>query len=505
MDRFDYVIVGGGTAGCVLAARLSEDCGTRVALLEAGPGEGPARMSDPTAAFTLWGSDVDWGYSTEPQPGTYGAAHPYPLGRVLGGSSSINAMLHLRGHPAGYDAWQTLGAHGWNHRSLLPYLRRCERAEGRDPWIRGMTGPMTIEPPYPPSPLAQAWAEAATEAGYTASDDQARARVGAVSWADMNVVEGRRQSAADAYLRPNSGRPNLTVITRAFVTRLLMDGTRCTGAEYVTDAGVRVLRADREVLIAAGAIGSPVLLMRSGVGDEGVLRDAGIPTAHHLPGVGLNLHDHIIAGVVYRLKKPVVGPPGPLPYALCRSAADSDPDIQLILNPGPWGPRWASSAVTGYSIMFALMSPASRGTVRIRSGDPASPPLIDPGFLTDERDTGRMVAALRLAREIGDNAALDPWRDAEVSPGARVSDNCALRDFVRRCATTYFHPVGTCRMGSDDLAVVDSALRVRGMEGLRIADASVMPAIVPANTNATVLAIAERAAAIVLGAEGTHP
>ncbi|MEE6177508.1 GMC family oxidoreductase [Mycobacterium sp. 050134] len=476
MNRFDYVIVGGGTAGCVLAARLSQESGNRVALVEAGPAVGPERMSDPAAAFTLWGSEVDWGYSTAPQPGTCGAVHPYPLGRVLGGSSSINAALHLRGDRTSYDAWQRLGADGWNYDSLLPYLRRCEGATGRDP-----------------GPLAQAWSEAATEAGYTAE------------YAAMNVVDGRRHSAADGYLRPVLNRPNLMLFAGALVTRLVVSGTRCTGIEYRSQGAIHALHADREVLIAAGAIGSPHLLIRSGIGDADELTTAGIPVRHHLPGVGKNLHDHVIGGIVYQFREPLSrnAASGPLPYVVCRSQKDSDPDIQLILNPGAWAPRWGKSAAVAYSIMFALMLPASRGTVRATSGDPTAPPVIDPGLLTDEHDLDRMVRGLRLARRIGAGRPLRQWFRAEITPGAGVSGGEALRDFIRSSASTYFHPVGSCRMGSDTLAVVDNALRVRGIDGLRVADASVMPTIVSANTNATVLAIAERAAEIVGGTSET--
>lgn len=487
MIDVDYVIVGAGTAGCVLAARLSQDPDTRVALVEAGPAEGPARMSDPAASFTLWGSQVDWGYSTTPQAGTCGAIHPYPLGRVLGGSSAINAALHLRASRDSYDAWAGLGAEGWNYESLLPYLDRCQGADGHDRSIRAAAGSMTIEASPPAAPLPRAWSAAAVAAGFTPE------------YAEMNLVGGRRQSAADAYLRPVLGRRNLTVLSGAVVTRLLLTGGRCSGVEYRSDASLQTLRADREVLLAAGAIGSPHLLLRSGIGDADDLAAVGIPAIHHLPGVGRNLHDHVIGGVVYQLDEPLSddAAAGLLPYVLCRSDDTVAPDIQLILNPGPWAPRWSASTAIGYSVMFALMSPTSRGSVRVVSADPAAAPLIDPNFLAEERDVERMVKGLRLARRIGAGEALSRWRRAELRPGATVNDEVALGEFVRRSATTYFHPVGSCRMGNDSLAVVDSALCVRGIEGLRVADASVMPAIVSANTNATVLAIAERAAEIV--------
>jgi choline dehydrogenase len=501
MDRFDYVIVGAGTAGCVLAARLSEDPSAQVALLEAGPSEGPESMGDPTAAFTLWGTNVDWGYSTATQHAAGGAMHPYPLGKVLGGSSSINAMLHLRGSRASYDAWERVGASGWNYEALLPFLQRSESAEGRDPSVRGTDGPMTIAAAPAPGPLLQAWHQAALEAGHRQSEDGNGERPDGVARCDMNVVQGRRQSAADAYLRPVLDRPNLTVISRAPAKRLLLRGTRCYGVEYISDTQTKAIEADNEVLLTAGAIGSPHLLMLSGIGNPTDLREAAIPLVLDLPGVGQNLHDHVIGAVVYQSKRPPQegAPFEHLPYVRARSSEESDLDIQLVLNPSPWAAHWSHTDLIGYSIMFALMAPASRGAVRLAASNPAGPPVIDPGFFADERDLDRMVHGLRLAREIGESNALSLWRARELNPGTLISDDDGLRDFVRRSASTYFHPVGTCRMGVDDLAVVDNALRVHGIDGLRIADASVMPTIVTANTNATVLAIAERAAVIVRG------
>lgn len=498
MTNPEYVVVGGGTAGCVLAARLSEDPDTRVLLLEAGPDEGPEHMSDPNSAFGLWGSEVDWSYCTAPQPGTDDAVHRWPLGKVLGGSSAINMMVHLRGHHSSYDAWAALGAEGWNYCSLLPHLRDSETAEGRDPLVRGIDGPMVIPDPDPLGPLELAWHEAALEAGHSTSDDGNGSVAEGISSTEMNIVNSRRQSAADAYLRPALHRSNLTVVTSAQVRRLLLDGKRCVGVEYTKAGCMHIVHAEREVMLCAGTIGSPHLLMLSGIGNGVDLRKAGIGVRAHVPGVGQNLHDHLMNWVNYAPARPMQegGPYGNRPHLLCRSSRDADPDLQLILAPMMLGPRWSSVDPEGFAIVFALLSPFSRGSVQLNLADVRSAPVIDPAYLSDERDMDRMVAGLREARRIGAAPALSAWRGAELTPGPGIEDVEDLRRYIRSTAGTYFHPVGTCRIGVDDLAVVDPQLRVHGVERLRIADASVMPSVISANTNATVLAIAERAASI---------
>ena len=500
MESFDYIVVGGGTAGCVLAARLSQDPSMRVLLLEAGAAEPSAGMSDPVAWPRLWRTSVDWDYETVPQSATDQAVHRWPRGKVLGGSSGINGMMHIRGDRSSYDAWETAGATGWNYNALLPYFKRSERAVGRDPAYRGLDGPMVISPASTTNPLWEACFEAAVRAGHPRNEDSNGANAEGTSWNDANVVDAARQSAADAYLTPIAGRSNVTIVAHAQVQRLIIEETVCRGVEYTIGADVRTSFADREVVLSAGVIGTPQLLMLSGVGPGEQLRNLGIDVVAGLPGVGANLHDHLMSEVVYTATRPVRSAAyARKPHVLMRSEASARPDLQVLFVDSPMHPRWQRGAEDGYSIIVALMTPASRGTVRLASADPRDAPLIDPSYLADERDAERLVIGLRLAREIGATSALASWRDAELFPGPESETDAALRAYLRRSVSTYFHPVGTCKIGHDSMSVVDPELRVWGIPNLRIADASVMPSIPSGNTNAPVLAIAERAASLLTG------
>ena len=499
--EYDFVIVGGGTAGSVIASRLSEDPDVRVLLLEAGPADGPAAMSVPTAWPALLGSEVDWGYTTVPQPGLGGRAIPYGRGKVLGGSSSINAMAHVRGHRSAIDAWEAAGAKGWGYDDLLPYYRRSEHTEGRDGHYRGTGGPMRPQLPARMHPASPAFIEAVQELGYPVSADLNGADAEGVARYELTVTGGVRQSAADAYLRPVLDRPNLTVRTTAVARKLVLSGSRCTGVHY-TIGGQLQTAAAGEVVLCAGAIGSPQLLMLSGIGPAAALRGHGIPVTTELPGVGENLSDNPLAPVVYAAAQPMpasVNNHGDALAALRTDPALPAPDVHILFNDVPLTPPGMQGPPNGYTIEFALLSPYSRGSVRLASHNPDIAPLIDPGFLTDPRDIDGMLAGLRLARQIGQAPALATWRQNEALPGAAVTTTAQQRDFLRRSVGAYWHPVGTCRIGTDPAAVTDPQLRVHGLDGLRVADASVMPSIPAGNTNATVLAIAERAADLITG------
>ena len=500
MNRFDYAVVGAGSAGCVIAARLSEDPQTRVLLLEAGPAEGPESMAIPSAWPSLMGSEVDWGYATVPQLAADGRARQYTQGRVLGGSSSINGMTFLRGHRSGYDEWAASGAVGWAYQDLLPFFKHSETAAGSDRAYRGGQGPMRVAPARPANPLSYAFLDAAVGAGYERSDDLNGRNQEGVCWTDLNIVGGSRQSAADAYLRPVLERANLAVVTNALVHRLLVADGRCAGVEYSAGGEVRQVRPDGETILTAGSIGSARLLMLSGIGPAEHLRAVGIDAVADLPGVGANLQDHPLAGVVYAAAQPV--PPARNNHgevcAAIRTAHDlAAPDIQEFLIDVPFHPPWMPGPADGYTIAFTTLHPHSRGSVCLADADPASAPLIDPNFFGDDRDMSGMLNALRVAREIGMSPEFDNWRAEEALPGPDVQEAAELRDYLRRDVETYHHPVGTCRIGSDPAAVVDPQLRVRGVEGLRVADASVMPALPGANTQAAVLSIAERAATLI--------
>jgi choline dehydrogenase len=492
---YDFIVVGAGTAGCVLAARLSEDDRAAVLLLEAGGSERTPAMTVPNAWPENLGTDADWAQATTPQADA--GPISYPRGRALGGGSAINAMAHVRGHRAVYDGWAPNGAPGWGYRDLLPYFRRGERASGRDPALRGTEGPVAVGPAAAGRhPVAQAFAAALEAGGCLATDDLNGARQEGVAWVDLAIADGERVSSADAYLRPVLGRPNLTVHTDCLVTGLDVRGDRCAGVSYVRD-GIPARAAATEVVLAAGAIGSPQLLLLSGIGPAGALRALGIEAVADIAGVGQNLQDHPAVMMTYRA-------PAPLPasrynhgevYAAVRTElAAAYPDVHLFPILLPMAAAGFEPPPAGCNLVAAAVAPSSRGSLRLASPAPDAAPLIDPAFLADPRDVDRLETGLRMIRAAAATSDFAATGLTEFWPGHRGD----LRDYIRRAVGSYYHPAGTCRMGTGADAVVDPELKVCGVAGLRVADASIMPVITNAHPNATVLAIAERAAGLLL-------
>jgi choline dehydrogenase len=500
LAEYDYIVVGAGTAGCVIASRLSEDPGASVLVLEAGHRGRTRAMTVPSAWPENLGSAADWADMTTSQADAGRVL--YPRGRALGGSSAVNAMAHVRGHRAVYDQWAAGGAYGWGFADLLPYFRRSENAAERDRQLRGTDGPIRVGPATERHPVARAFAEALAAAGCPVTDDLSGQRQEGVAWIDLAIADGQRVSSADAYLRPALSRPNLAVETDCLVTGLGIHRGRCTGVRYLRSGAPVRAEAAAEVILSAGAIGSPQLLMLSGIGPARPLRSLGIDVVADVTGVGDNLQDHPVVLVS-------CASPGKLPGSrynngeMCAAVrserADAYPDLHLFPILLPLAPAGLEPPAAGYALAAGVVAPDSRGAVRLASAEPGAAPLIDPGFLTDDRDTARLEAGLRLIRAVTGSESFAALRDAEVWPGPLVRADADLRSYIRRSVGSYYHPAGTCRMGSDAGAVVDPALHVRGVTGLRVADASIMPTIPNAHPNATVLAIAERAAELIRG------
>ncbi|KOV74832.1 hypothetical protein ADL00_00575 [Streptomyces sp. AS58] len=507
-EEFDHVVVGAGTAGCVMAARLSQDPGVSVCLLEAGGREQPEAVDVPPAWPTLQRTEADWADVTVPQAAGDGRQVSWPRGRGLGGSSSINAMNFLRGHRSVFDTWATTDAPGWGYDDLLPYFMRSENVSGvpgRDPAVRGTSGPLRVRPALGRHPVAEAFLRSAVASGYPEAEDLTAGLEEGFGWGDLSIAEGIRQDAVRGYLRPATNRPNLHVVTDAVVHKVVVDSNgRCTGVRYTRGDDPFAVRATREVLLCAGAVGSPQILLLSGIGPSKHLREFDIPVVTDLPGVGANLQDHPLSSIVYESRRPV--PPGVNNHGEVQGFIRSDPhlvgpDVQLQLVDVPLSADGLPGPAIGegYTIIFAPMTPRSRGTLRLSGTEPGTAPLIDPCYYVDERDLDVMVGAFRIARELGDAEPMGEWRATEVLPGPAVVDESDVRAYLRSNLRSYSHYVGSCRIGGDGDAVVGTDLRVHGVEGLRVADASVMPSTPSANTNAAVYAIAERAADLVAG------
>lgn len=523
-EIFDYVIVGAGSAGCVLANRLTEDGRYRVLLLEHGGSDRSIFVQMPTAlSIPMNTSRYNWRYHTEPEPGLGGRSLHTPRGKVLGGSSSINGLVYIRGNPHDFDRWQEEGASGWSYAQVLPYFRRAEtRLDGGDAY-RGDSGPLQTRYGLLTNPLHDAWLKAGQQAGYPYTADVNGRQQEGVGRFDMTVGGGRRSSTANAYLRPALQRRNLCVRTHALVTRVLFEGRRASGVEYERGGASHVVRAAREVIVSGGPINSPQLLKLSGVGPADELRSHGIPLVHELAGVGENLHDHLEfylqmacrepvslysalslwsragIGIRWILRKDGLGATNHFETGgFIRSRAGVRyPDIQIHFLPLAMNYDGSSPAKEhGFQAHVGPMRTKSRGWVRLRSREPRAAPSILFNYLSHPDDWTEMRACVRLAREIFAQPAFDRYRGREMQPGADVTTDAAIDAFVRDKTESAYHPCGSCKMGtaSDPAAVVDSQLRVLGVEGLRVVDSSIMPSVTTGNLNAPTIMLAEKAA-----------
>jgi choline dehydrogenase len=505
MSDPDYVIVGAGSAGCVLAARLTEDRRTRALLLEAGGPDKGIGFKAPAAFSKLFKTESDWSFSTEAQAALGGRHLYWPRGKTLGGSSSINAMIYIRGHRADYDAWGP----GWTYDEVLPYFRKSERYHGGGGKFHGENGPLHVEKLRYRSALDEAFVDAAVEVGFTRNDDFNGLAQEGVGFYDVTQSRGRRDSTATAFLRPALGRPGLSVVTRAHATRIVVEKGRAVGVEYTADGELRVARAAREVILAAGAIGSPHLMLLSGIGPADALTKAGVAVVADLPGVGRELSDHLAIPVAFRSARGLdkLGSPldlarwlalgsGPLSSNIAECGGfvrlrDERPDLQFHVAPLFFLDHgFTKPEGLGFTIGPTILRPRSRGSIELASRNPFTAPRIDPRYASDPADLELLVEGVKLALRISRARALAPLLDGPYLP----KDEGDLAAHVRANVQTLYHPVGTCAMGS----VVDASLRVRGVDGLRVIDASVMPRIVSGNTNAPTIMIAERGADLLL-------
>ena len=528
---YDYIIVGAGSAGCVLANRLTDDPDVSVLLLEAGKRDRDPLIHVPLGVGKMFPNRMyDWDYDTEPEPNLDNRTIECARGKVLGGSSSTNAMAYVRGNRGDYDRWQRGGCDGWSYADVVPYFKRTESWAGGADDYRGADGPLTVCRQNQDDPLYSAFIEAGKQAGYDYIEDYNGAQQAGFSPCQSNIRNGRRCSAAVAFLRPAIKRANLTVEIGALVTRLIVEHGRATGIDYRRSGHTRHARVGREMILSGGVINTPQLLMLSGIGPADHLNDIGIEPIHDLPGVGKNLQDHLTIGVY--CKRPRPGPlvellrydrlvfsmhpanlfgTGPAtslpigPMAFLKSRPDLDiPDIQFLFQAAPmvsapWFPGGRRNWADGFQCRSVLVRPESRGEVRLRSADPADKMRIQPNFLSTDNDVRTIREGVKMTRNVLSQLALSDFVEAEIVPGPDVKTDDGIDAFVRASGATAHHPLGTCRMGTDELAVVDPELRLRGLDAVRVVDASVMPDLVCGNIQAPVFMIAEKAADLIRG------
>ena len=527
--RYDYIIIGGGSAGCVVAARLSERPDNNVLLLESGGADRNILLKMPMVFTMLRDSEFDWGYNTDPEPFASDRIVPAPRGRVLGGSSSVNGLMYSRGHPKDYDQWMQMGARGWSYDDVLPLFKKSERNWRGDGPTHGGDGPLSVERSTSNEPIAAAIREAARARNYRVLDDFEAGDPEGFALPDKTTLRGRRASASKAFLDPARKRPNLTIVTGAHVARLNLEKGRATGVDYLKDGKRITVHASREIILSGGAYASPQILMLSGIGPAGHLCDVGIEPIVDLPGVGTGLQEHPLVPMGFLVKKPLRfgrqlradrlalsvlrwmltggGAPSSAPLsgiAYHKSRPDLErPDLETVfmstnLAANVWFPGWRKPQPDMLTSLNVVLRPGSRGSVRLRSADPQARPRIQFNLLQDREDLRLLRHALRWMRDFVQQAPLSDHVGAEVFPGPAVESDSALDAFIRQTVSITQHPACTCKIGTGEEAVVDFALRVRGVDGLRIADASVMPTLIGGHTNAPSMMIGEKAAELIL-------
>ncbi|MEH2251380.1 GMC family oxidoreductase [Nostoc sp.] len=525
MTQYDYIVIGAGSAGCVVANRMTQDSETTVLLLEAGNPDTKPEIQIPLESPNLPGSELDWGYFSEPEPYLNNRKIFCPRGKVLGGSSSINSMIYIRGNHHDYDHWQSLGNPGWSYQDVLPYFKKSENQQRGADAYHGVDGELGVTDIQESAVASQRFVEGAVAIGYNHNPDFNGIQQSGAGIYQLTVKDGKRHSAAAAFLMPILKRPNLTITTGALVRRLLFEGTCTVGVEYMHEGTLHQARVNKEVILSAGAFDSPKLLMLSGIGDAEHLQAMGITVVVDLPGVGQNLQDHSLVPVAHQIITSPVAPQviaGLDPAISSNGNAeaglflhtegnlDAAPDLQFFFGPILWISPGNTLSGLGFTVTVSLTHPQNIGSVSLRSRsvgfaqspDPKDPPIIRMNFLQSQSDVQKLVAGIKIMRKLFHTSAFDQFRGEEISPGTEVISDEALEAYIREFCVTGYHPVGSCKMGTDLMAVVDPELRVRGVTGLRVVDASIMPTLIGGNTNAPTIMIGEKGADLIKAAGG---